>query len=89
MPIPNVNNVYCNNVNQNGNMSLGMLEMLTEEIMNRRKQIEKNTTDLFYVGMNLKEIQKIMGHSSMAQTEDYIYYKKTDEAVCFLDAINE
>ncbi len=45
-------------------------------------------TDLFYFGMNLKDIQKIMGHSSISQTEEYIYHKETGDAKDFLNAIN-
>ena len=45
-------------------------------------------TDLYYKGMDLKDLQKRLGHSSLDQTQAYIYSKPCTNAKEFLDAIN-
>lgn len=46
-------------------------------------------TNLFYAGMNGKDIQALMGHENIEQTMSYIKKKGTDEnVVSYLDAIS-
>ena len=44
-------------------------------------------TNLYYTGMPLKNIQKLMGHSSLKQTMDYIKFKEDDKDV-LLEQLN-
>ena len=44
-------------------------------------------TNLYYTGMPLKNIQKLMGHSSLKQTMDYIKFKEDDKNV-LLEQLN-
>lgn len=44
-------------------------------------------TNLFYAGMALKDIQKIMGHSSMQMTMEYIKYNEESDSLSYLEAI--
>ena len=170
MPIAYENIYTCNGITENDSMSLETLGMLTEAIMNKRKQIEEkydvkqlpsdgrwwckvdgkvikkvskeklidflinhdfvfrrikkgeivpvNTrcfdsrlrryckeagmkelksqhdirrtfaTDLYYAGMNLKDIQKIMGHGSMQQTQAYIHFRESENEELLMNAIN-
>lgn len=47
-------------------------------------------TNLFYAGMNTKDIQSLMGHESLEQTMDYIKQKKTSTSVLnYLEAISD
>lgn len=45
-------------------------------------------TDCFYSGMNSKDLQKLLGHNSLKQTEDYIYTRPGEDTLEYLDAIN-
>lgn len=45
-------------------------------------------TDCFYADMPLKNLQVLLGHSSLKQTQDYIYTKPCDNVDEYLDAIN-
>lgn len=46
-------------------------------------------TNLFYAGMNTKDIQALMGHESVEQTLDYIKRKETSKnTLSFLEAIS-
>lgn len=46
-------------------------------------------TNLFYAGMNAKDIQALMGHENIEQTMDYIKKKGTNVSIIsFLDAIS-
>lgn len=46
-------------------------------------------TNLFYAGMNAKDIQALMGHENIEQTMDYIKKKNTDiSVISYLDAIS-
>lgn len=45
-------------------------------------------TDCFYANMPLKNLQALLGHSSLKQTQDYIYTKPCDNVDEYLDAIN-
>ncbi len=46
-------------------------------------------TNLFYAGMNPKDIQSLMGHESLEQTMDYIKKKASDaNVISYLDAIS-
>lgn len=46
-------------------------------------------TNLYYVGMNLKDIQELMGHESPEQTMQYIKKKgKNENALSYLEAIS-
>lgn len=45
-------------------------------------------TDCFYADMPLKNLQELLGHSSLKQTQDYIYTKPCENVDEYLDAIN-
>ena len=61
---------------------IGMIEKSPHDI--RRTTL----TNLYYLGMPLKDIQKFAGHTTLKQTMDYIRIKSLDEeAIPFLEEI--
>ena len=60
-----------------------------EELKSQHDARRTFATDCFYANMPLKNLQQIMGHSSLKQTQDYIYTKPCTESKEYLEAINE
>ena len=59
-----------------------------EELKSQHDIRRTFATDLYYAGMNLKDIQKIMGHGSMQQTQAYIHFREIENEELLMNAIN-